>query len=592
MIQSAKDTPLHELFSPELNIKYSIPKYQREYSWKRENWEDILNDISGEDSTEEGPFLGSIICVSKSTNTFEPILEIIDGQQRLTTFSLLYAAIHAKLQTESKKDDESKSELINLKYRLIQKKKPKETKLELSYQNNNNEDYLEILEESGILEVKKGRPKNIGKRRLHKAYTFFSTKLEDMDHAKVRELLEKVNSSHIIKIEVNTNSDAFNLFESIINRGIPLSAIDLIKNNLLSTLEKKGSKKIEDAFEEWKIILDNLTDDPKFQERFLRHYYNAFKHKENIKVKIKEGKATKSNLLKIYDELIKERDPLFLLKDLYDKSIIFKGFISPELDNSYYKEFTDIFNIGGAPSYIFLLYLINEFNDKKELVKDTLSFLSKYFVRRNLTDYPATRNLDNIFIALIGECEKNRSKINFELIKTFLINPERYADDDLFREKLSSDIYEINSDVTRYILCKVEENYSTKESDDLWKRDQKGKYIFTIEHVFPEGERIPMEWIDMVAKGDKENAKKLQEEYVHKLGNLTLTGYNSNLSNLAFDKKRDRKDKKGVYIGYKNKLYLNNEIYPLSKMNKWTIEDINKRTELLVKEALKLFCPT
>ena len=281
-----------------------------------------------------------------------------------------------------------------------------------------------------------------------------------------------------------------------------------------------------------------------------------------------------------------------MLKDLYDKSIIFKGFISPELDNSYYKEFTDIFNIGGAPSYIFLLYLINEFNDKKELVKDTLSFLSKYFVRRNLTDYPATRNLDNIFIALIGECEKNRSKINFELIKTFLINPERYADDDLFREKLSSDIYEINSDVTRYILCKVEENYSTKESDDLWKRDQKGKYIFTIEHVFPEGERIPMEWIDMVAKGDKENAKKLQEEYVHKLGNLTLTGYNSNLSNLAFDKKRDRKDKKGVYIGYKNKLYLNNEIYPLSKMNKWTIEDINKRTELLVKEALKLFCPT
>ena len=588
MIQSAKDTPLHELFSPELNVKYSIPKYQREYSWKRENWEDIFNDILGEEGTEEGPFLGSIICVNKSTNAFEPILEVIDGQQRLTTLSLLYAAIHARLQTEAKEDDESKSELINLKYRLIQKKKPKETKLELSYQNNNYEDYQEILEESGILEVKKGRPKNIGNRRLYKTFAFFSTILEGMEFSKVKGLLDKMNSSHIIKIEVNTNSDAFNLFESINNRGIPLSAIDLIKNNLLSKLEKKGSKKIEDAFEEWKIILDNLTDDPKFQERFLRHYYNSSKHKENMGVRVKEGKATKSNLLKIYDQLI-DRNPLFLLKDLYNKSLLFNSFINPETDNPYYTGFLDLLNIGGTPSYIFLLYLINEFNDKKELIKDTLSFLGKYFVRRNLTDYPATRNLDNLFIALIEECEKNKENLNFELIKTFLINPERYASEDLFKEKLFGDIYETNSEVARYVLCKIEEKHSTKESADLWKKDQKGKYIFTIEHVFPEGDRIPKEWVNMLAEGNKEVAKKMQEESVHKLGNLTLTGYNSNLSNLPFEKKRDRKDKRGEYIGYKNKLYLNNEICPLSKMDKWTIEDINKRTGLLVKEALGLF---
>ena len=587
MIQSAKDIPLHELFSPELNTKYTIPRFQREYSWRKENWEDILNDVFGEEISDDGPFLGSIICVNKGQDSSFPILEIIDGQQRLTTISLLYAAIYARLIIEQDKDDEFKSELINLKYRIVQKKNPKKTRLELSYQNNNFEDFKEILEESGILEFKEGKPKNMGNRRLYRAFSFFSSKLEDMEIKKIKRLLEKINSSRIIKIEVNSNSDAFILFESINNRGVPLSAIDLIKNSLLSALEKKG-KDIDDAFEEWKNIVDNLSDDPNTQERFLRHYYNAFKHKKNINVKIKAGKAIKSNLLKIYDQLIK-RDAESLLKDLSNKSQIFNSFVNPDFDNDFYKEFQDILNIGGTPSIIFMLYLLNEFEDNKQLIKETLVFLSKYFVRRNLTDYPATRNLDNIFISLIEECEINKNNLNFEIIKSFLTNPERYAPNNIFKEKLGGDIYENNTLVTRYILCKIEEKHSTKESDDLWKRDQKGKYIFTIEHIFPEGERIPREWVEMIAKGDKEKAKILQEQNVHRLGNLTLTAFNSNLSNFPFEKKRDRKDKKGASIGYKNKLSLNNDIYPLSKNKSWTIEDIDKRTGLLINEALELF---
>src|SRR3989339_30294 len=588
MIQSSKDTPIHELFSPELTIKFVIPKYQREYTWKKENWDDLFNDIMGENDSEEGPFLGSIICVNKTTEVLNSELEIIDGQQRLTTLSLFYAAVHTRLLIEEKEDDDFRSELINLKYRLVQKKKPKETKLELSYQNNNFEDYKEILEESGILEVKEGRPKNLRNRRLYKAYSFFLVKLEPYSFTEVRRLLDKINSSHIIKIEVNTSSDAFNLFESINNRGVPLSAIDLIKNSLLSHLEKNKSKTMDDAFEEWKIITDNLTEDPKIQERFLRHYYNAFKHNDNIKVKIKEGKATKSNLIYIYEQLIK-KDAIQLLNDLKNKSQTISRCINPEDTDEFYKEFTDLLRISGTPSYIFLLYLLTDFKHNKELLKETISFLSKYFVRRYLTDYPATRNLDNIFVGLIEDCEKNKKNLNYEIIKTFLTNPERYANDDIFREKLESNIYEINSEVTRYILCKIEEESFTKESDiDLWKRE-KDKYIFTIEHILPEGERLPKEWINMIAKGDKDEAKKLQEQFVHKLGNLTLTAYNSNLSNLSFEKKRDRKDKKGKNIGYKNNLYLNGKIYPLQSKNEWAIGDIEKRTKVLIDEALKLF---
>ena len=96
----------------------------------------------------------------------------------------------------------------------------------------------------------------------------------------------------------------------------------------------------------------------------------------------------------------------------------------------------------------------------------------------------------------------------------------------------------------------------TKESNNtLWNRNGSGSYIWTIEHIFPEGENIPQEWVDMIADGDKEKAKMYLYEYTHRLGNLTMTGYNSTLSNLPFEKKRDRRDKQGNYVGeYYNKL--------------------------------------
>jgi hypothetical protein len=121
---------------------------------------------------------------------------------------------------------------------------------------------------------------------------------------------------------------------------------------------------------------------------------------------------------------------------------------------------------------------------------------------------------------------------------------------------------------------------------NFWEKDDKGKLIWTIEHIFPEGENIPKEWIDMVVNGNIDDAKKIQSEWVHKLGNLTLTGYNPNLSNFSFEKKRDRKDKKENYIGYKNGLYLNTN---LIQKQSWIVEDIKERTDKLIEESLKLF---
>ena len=118
-------------------------------------------------------------------------------------------------------------------------------------------------------------------------------------------------------------------------------------------------------------------------------------------------------------------------------------------------------------------------------------------------------------------------------------------------------------------------------------RDNSNKYVWTIEHIFPEGDNIPQAWVDMIADGDKELAKQYLLDYVHTLGNLTITGYNQNLSNMPFEQKRDRKSKdKTKYIGYRNGLFLNQSVV---NEDKWTVDKIKDRTDMLVKILLDMY---
>lgn len=597
MIQSAEKYPVSDLFGVDKDVKYIVPKYQREYVWKRSNWEKLLDDVI---DNPKGHFLGSIITVNKNTDALTIAeLELIDGQQRFTTIALLYAAIYYVLvfeTTQEDKSDELKTEIINLKHRILQKSNKSQLKVEPSYQNENFNDYLAVLAE---LELKDNVPesKNLGNRRIYRAFKYFYDRLMEIDHSDKRifnndqiiNILNRLNSSILVKIEVNSLADAFTLFETINNTGVKLTAIDLIKNNLLSQYEKKLHGTINEAFNDWVKIIDNLPDDESYQERFLRQYYNAFKHKKEFKIE-KISKATGSNLIYIYDELI-QRDVKFIIKDLMKKSQIYGELISADSDDysdDIIRLLQDLDRIGGAPSYSLLLHIFSEFEDNEELKSGILELLVNYFVRRNLTDTPPTRDLDNIFIGLIELINIKKKNVQIKDIRKYLTDDNRFASDKEFKEKLSGNIYEENTAVARFVLVKIEEmNNKTKEIyTDMWSRDSNDKYIWTIEHIFPQGDNVPKAWIEMVADGDKELANQYRESHAHKLGNLTITGYNSKLSNYSFQDKLLRKDRKGNYVGYKNGLFLNS--YLIDK-KKWTINDINDRTEKLIDIAMKIF---
>lgn len=589
MINNANKYTIADIFSPEKQLKYTIPKFQREYTWSKENWEELLNDII---ESEGNHFIGSIICINKEIDVLQTAqLELIDGQQRLTTISLLFCAIYKALNDLSSQDEEIKLELGNLKWRLVQKKEKNTLRIELSHQNKNFDDYKSVLSEIGAIEFNSD-VKNRGNRKIFKAFRYFLSRLEGKNADELRELLSQLYTTMLVKIEVNSHSDAFLLFESLNNRGVPLSAIDLIKNKMLAALENKEKMSIDDAFEKWSVLITNLPEYSD-QERFLRQFYNAFKFNSGIRVE-KISKATRSNIIKIYEELI-DKDPEYIFQELVEGSNIYHHLIFPEesdgeLFSSLSENLKDLVNVQAAPAYTLLLYL---FYSTKTLdddsFKEIINFLVRYFVRRNITDFPNTRNLDQIFIDLIEEVEKDRDNLSAKFIIEFLSDKSRMSTLHMFQDKLNSDIYELNVDATRFILIKIEEeNKKTKEIDvDFWQRDKSGKLIWTIEHIFPEGSNIPKSWVDMIADGDKEKAIKIQDELVHKLGNLTLTGYNSNLSNLNFEKKRDRKDKKkGRYIGYNNGLFLNED---LKNKSEWTEEDIVERTEKLISLAKEIF---
>ena len=621
---------LADLLKIEGNIEhYHIPKYQREYVWGKYQWETLINDISENDTDY---FIGSVIVVSHSDNLRpgeEKIYQVIDGQQRLTTLSILLSSIYRKYNELSKaidpEDDELKSEfnikLDSIRKKLIRKKKeiyPNELggfkdgnyncflRVQPSTQNHNLADYKYIFKECGLI-TNAEFPKFLGLRRFWKAFNFFSEQLpsnkEDLDI-----LLDKINRLVFIHISVSTQSDAFTLFETLNNRGVELSAMDIIKNNLLAEMQKQNEQDIDDSYESWQKLLEYIPDFDN-QLRFLRQYYNAFKTNPVIKHE-RITRATKSNILMIYERLIKNNAE-FTFDELLDKGQKYGKLIGVLLsdDEDLNRKILELNRVGAVASYTLLLFLLtNEAHlDSNTTISKIIDFIIKYYVRRNITDNPNTRDLDSINIEVVEKCQKildECKKISLsDIIDAHLNNSKATVSSlDEFKRWLSDKIYINNAGMTRYLLWKLDSLRHTREyAPDLWQRNQNNdNFVWTIEHIFPEGKNIPESWVQMLAEGDKVKAEEIQSELVHLIGNLTLSAYNSNLSNRSFQEKQNLSIKKtgsiDLKIGYKNGLNLNNITFTLNEIevslaniDVWTVEAIKSRTEKIVETVVEIF---
>lgn len=598
MIQSVHAYPIEDVIKKDASFYYLIPKYQREYMWGQNQWKDLYDDISEND---EGYFIGSIICIDNSSDAYKTRkLEVVDGQQRLTTLCLLLTAIYNQLKKHKDLlDEDDRDEISTLKKSIICQESPNGLRLNPQVQNNNLIDFNYIMYKNKLIEDNT-EPKDFNKRKIAKCYNYFLTRLEkeleqsDNIPNTLLYIKRKISKATIVKIEVGSHTEAYTLFESLNNRGMQLTAIDLMKNLILA---KSESSK---CFDNWQQLLEYLTDDYTIQERFFRQYYNAFKNELNEPFKNNESRnplgflATRSNLLSIYEKIINKDlkkfiDDILICGNIYSCLILNNKNKDNEY-NQYIDPLTDLNHIQGAPSYLLLMYLFKketELQLKSDILKNIIQLLTRFFVRRNITDKPSTRDLNTIFMQIISniEDEKLTGQDIYNHILKELKNKSATLDE--FKKELEGDIYEKNSDVTRFILCDIAKQSVTKEfNPDFWEKLENKAYKWTIEHIFPQGKNIPVEWVNMIAEGNRELANKYRDEYTHKLGNLTLTVYNSALSNFSFETKRDRKDKNNNYIGYKNKLDMNKE---LAEKDKWTIKDITERTDRLLNDFIERY---
>jgi uncharacterized protein with ParB-like and HNH nuclease domain len=630
---NAHSMPFAKIISSDQGARehYHVPKFQREYSWGKWNWETLLQDI---DENDPGYFMGSLICVNDGDSPApgdELIYEVVDGQQRLTTLSLQMMAIYERLtlleKTQQFDDEEDRQDFQNalssLRNKLVKKKKQGEFRKEElggwiehskmcflrvkpSSQNKNLEDYLYLLGEIGLIQNRE-KPKYLGNRLMTKAHRFFVEKIPD-DAKELLALVSKINQLNFVHISVSSQADAFTLFETLNNRGVPLSAIDIIKNKMLAEMEKQHRVNIDDSYERWQEIIRAIPDAAD-QERFLRHFYNAFRWDPSVKV---DGipRAIKSKIISIYEKLIKTHaqsvfDRLCAMAALYGK------LIDPDdgdFKKDMYSQLIDLARINAAPAYQVLLYLFSlpakNLAEPDFLVR-AVDLLRRFYVRRNVTDFPGTRDLDQGHMDLVQACQSRLSKgstLSFTFFRDKLLRREQYADKATFESALKGGIYSSNAWMTRYLLIKIDEAHRSREyAPDLWARNDGDKYVWTVEHVLPQAENIPDAWVKMIADGDKKNASNLHEEHVDRLGNLTLSGYNSKLATAAFDKKQALAENRkflgqSINIGYRNGLALNKLSFKVKKDQlslatapAWTADMIDARTNRMCELLLEMY---
>lgn len=610
---------------------YHVPKYQREYTWGKRDWERLLQDI---DENDPGYFMGSLICVKDGDPPSpgdEVIYEVVDGQQRLTTLSLLMMVIYRKLsdlrETCNFDDEDERREFENtlssLRNKLLKKKKEGEyrkgesggwieqnkmcfLRVQPSSQNHNLEDYRFILGRIGLIkECEKPRHHHV--RIIGRAFRFFEENIPN-DAESLLQLVSKINQLNFVHISVGSQADAFTLFETLNNRGVPLSAIDIIKNKILAEMEKQHRVNIDDSYDEWQGIVSAIPE-ASDQERFLRHFYNAFRWDDAVKV---QGipRAIKSKIIAIYEKLIKQ-DARLIFSRLCNSAALYGDLISPEnngFNPTVRDQLIDLDRINATPAFQLLLYLFSlnsEAFNEPDFLNRALDLIRKFYVRRNVTDIPGTRDLDQSHMDLIAECQDELVEgrtLRFAFFSERLLKIGRPADNKTFETALNSGIYASNILMTRYLLVKLDETYHTREyRPDLWARNDKDKFVWTVEHVLPQAERIPSEWVQMIAEGDRALASELHEQHVHRIGNLTLSGYNSKLSAASFDKKQALAENRkflghNINIGYKNGLALNDlkfdlrgQALSLGSAKTWRADMIDARTREMVAMLMHMY---
>lgn len=542
---------IDRLFAP-MQMILKIPVYQRNYDWTEANVKRLLEDINIVVQDKKPHFIGAIVYMeSQNSDLGMPEYLIIDGQQRLTTITLLLQA----LRDLCGENDQRTADMIESF--LTNKYSPDEYKIKLKPIKSDNIQYEALLNHKFDKIDQEGH--------VYKNYEVAKKTFASWINAGVipQEILNALKQLQVVGIGLKKGEDDPQvIFESINSTGVALTNSDLIRNFLLMSDHDQDR-----LFEDYWLPIENALrrDNDNYQlDLFFRQYVIMKSH-----TTVAERKVYSTFVTLFKENEYTHESALHELKKYVE---IYSSFLYPE-ESSYSDEvkgyLADLKQLNQTTCYPFLMHLFADFENQvidEQTLNKVLRLITIYLIRRSICNIP-TNSLNGLFAYLysrVFRISANKDKY-YEALNKYLFaqnNKNAVPDDEQLRFALVHNNFYQNLPLSRLLMLDIE-NGDTKEKLSTGN--------LTIEHIMPQ--TLSKSWRQYISDKD-------HEEYVHTLGNLSITGYNSEMSNKSFEeKKKILKQNSRVQI-------LNEDVVD---KDKWTIQDITNRSKRLADILIKKY---
>lgn len=537
--------------------RFIIPVYQRNYDWKKENCKQLFDDLVNViKDGKESHFFGSIVSYAHSRDE----VVLIDGQQRITTVSLILIAMVNALKKGVVVTDDNTLRL-RLEDFIVDKYDKTERKVRLKPFRDDCVAFDKLIynEETDYIEESK----------VTINYRYFYDRIVNYKELTVDELFQAVNSLEIIDIELEPQhgDNPQLIFESLNSTGLDLTESDKIRNYVLMNLTPDVQETYYDQY--WNKIEKCSRNE---LDMFVRNYLT-----------IKQGYIpTLKGIYPAFKAYTKNKGDIeSVLKDMLVYAFAYKDIVSFNVGNDEANEVAqrlDLLDMTVAYPFLmaFLAYA-KETGVGGSEIRNVFSCVETFIFRRLMCDLP-TNALNKIFATLHNSVLKSKkdtdsySSVMIYLLETRKLSGAFPKDDEFLNGFTTKNIYSMRAKNKEYIFERLE-NGSSKEKNDVVGNIEKG--LLTIEHIMPQ--TLSSAWRQSLG----ENWESIQERWLHTISNLTLSGYNSNYSNRPFEEKKTMKN------GFEESgIRLNHYI---AKFDKWGEEELEQRKAELSKMALELW---
>lgn len=538
--------------------QYCIPVFQRDYAWTEEQCTKLFEDIVMAYKKDRPHFCGSFVYAPLGSKKHIDSYIIIDGQQRFTTLYILMKAL-----ADSADNDRDKEALQRYLYnedKFDRYGLDEKSKLKLKPVKTDNDQLLLLM--SGKIEQMDKSRRGIIYHNYMLFMQLIKSFLEESSANSVLMINDGIEKLICADIRLDTEDNAQEIFERINSTGIKLGLADLIRNYILMTDTDQ-----ERLYEEYWLTVQNLLPD-KLLDNFFIDYLNM--KSDGF---VKESEAYKS-FKQVYVEGKYDNEKMLQEILHYAKQYYVFCYGSSDFGAEVNKALAGLRKLKQTTVYLFLFRVFDDYENgiinKNELAR-VLKMLLSYSIRRLVCEI-GSNTLRGLYKTLYGrvfEQKENKNTYYDSLVSFFLQQTSKNtipSDNEFVTALQEKNLYSKNA-LCKYLLCAIEnQGKETLDTENL-----------SIEHIMPQNKNLSMSWQKMLG----ENWQSVHEKYLHTLGNLTLTGYNSELGDKPFEKKKEKLEETITHIAV---LYSD-----VKDKSEWNSVNMEKRAKRLAEIILKLF---